>query len=68
VFIVDWVQEDHVFMPVSPPLYDFIARAEGQSNVLQPRRWLARQKAAFFSLSSAEQELAKSDEDHEKRP
>lgn len=33
---------------------------------MPPRRWFARQKATFFSLSPAEQELAKSDEDHEK--
>jgi len=33
---------------------------------MPPRRWIARQKATFFSLSPAEQELARSEEDHEK--
>ena len=53
-------------MPVSRSFCDFVARLEEEPNVLQPRRWLARQKANFFSLSPAEQELAKSDEDHNK--
>ncbi|THH15854.1 hypothetical protein EW146_g4698 [Bondarzewia mesenterica] len=37
VFVADFGEKEHVFMP--------------------PRRWLERQKAAFFTLTPAEQEL-----------
>ena len=59
VFLHDFGEEEHVFMPVRFRIILFTHRKGHSYGVFnQPRRWLQRQKEAFFTLSPAEKHLA----------
>lgn len=57
VFFVDFGEREHVFMPVGRPL---VFSGYLHTDTAQVRRWAMQQKAAFFTLSSAELEMIQS--------
>lgn len=62
VFLADWGDRgEHVFMPVCYSMRLHSLEAHAKYCLKKPRRWLERQKASFFSLSPAEEQLAKSE-------
>ncbi|KAH8086628.1 hypothetical protein BXZ70DRAFT_1011720 [Cristinia sonorae] len=58
VFFADFGEHEHAFMPVRIISYFHVTR-EAEFATNKARRWMLRQKAAFYTLTPAEQELIK---------